>query len=473
MRRLEKTELLQAIAAWSYAAGAGTDLRTTLPAALEWLRRQWEIGNDHLPLDLVHDLGQLLILGRDFRFRSDRSGAQWTEVERRWRLDYEDRVLGRWALDRTLVEAHVVIAGMSAELREEAVCHAIGLALGRRETDDLVLGNPAFLRSEWQRIERFVHEIPEDPDAWSEIVDPAWIEWALAQRRAALASQQTRLFSEEDLWELAHIEHLPNESTRLALRQIHEAVTRIGPIASATALRLGRQAREIPVDEEAVDQYPAGGFESLSTRGRFENLVRSEIGYVGEGPAEGGVDLFDVRFAQGELLFYTRDESPMLDARREMTVVVDRAHQMRHKHPALPAQTLVLVQALALRLQSDLATILGPSGAVLALEWLTRPEDLDVVAEERRSLRLSLADEIAHHRARLGQPTAWSEAGARSRIVFSPGPNVSGVDTSAWVRVGEQHWLLDEEAVDVSSPAGMRVLADLLLARVLQPGRPA
>lgn len=472
MRRLEKTELLHAVAAWTHSVGAGTDLRLTLPPALEWLRRQWEGGNDHLPLDLVHDLGQLLLLGRDFRFASDRFGSRWTEEERRWRLDYEDRVLGQWALDQTVMEAHVVIAGMNDELRQEAVCHAIGLALARRSVElDLVFGNPAFLRSERERIDAFLLELPEQAEAWREIVDPAWIEWVLAQRRAALTARRTQLFSEEDLWELAHIEHLPNESTRLALRQIHEAASRVGPVASTTALQLGRRAKEIPVEEEAAEQYPAGGFEALSTKGRFENLVRSEIAYVGEGTVS-GVDLFDVRFAQGELLFYTRDESPMLDARTELTVVIDRAHQMRHKHPALPAQTLVLVEGLALRLQSDLVAILGPAGAVLSLEWLALPADLEVITEERRSLSLTLADEIAHHRARLGLPSSWSEAGTRRRIVFSPGPNVSRIESWAWVRVGDPVWLLEDHAFDVSDPAGMRDLADLLLSRVLQPNRP-
>src|SRR5688500_4154804 len=61
MRRLEKAELLSAITAWAHTIGSALDLRESLPQALEWLRRSWELGNDHLPLDLVHDLGHLLL----------------------------------------------------------------------------------------------------------------------------------------------------------------------------------------------------------------------------------------------------------------------------------------------------------------------------------------------------------------------------------------------------------------------------
>ena len=60
------------------------------------------------------------------------------------------------------------------------------------------------------------------------------------------------------------------------------------------------------------DHYPTGGFSSIATTGTMENLVISELIYM-EDPADkdaaGGVDLFDLRYAEGELLYYTRDES--------------------------------------------------------------------------------------------------------------------------------------------------------------------
>jgi hypothetical protein len=461
MRRLEKTELLPAIAAWVYTSSGGRSLRDTMPPALEWMKKLWESGNDHLQLDLVHDLGHLLLSGRDFRFASDTELSRWSDEERRWRLEYEDQTLGRWSLDPTVADAHVAIAGMSPDLQQTAVPHAIGLALGDLPKDQIVAGNSAFLRTEAERIRALI-----DRETWKESVDPAWVSWALAHRRALLSAlARPRLFSEEDLWEIAHLDALPNESTRLALRELHRAAMRIGPIAAATASSVKRRAKEVPIDEDTADQYPAGGFEALSTRGRFENLVRSEIAYVGEGKTA-GVDLFDVRFAQGELLFYTRDESPMLDARIDVTVVIDRPNEMRHKHPALPAQTLVLVQGLALRLQADLISILGPSGSRMHLEWLSRAEDRKVIEEEQGLMALTLAAEIAHDRVRLAAPSSWNEASPRGRLVFSPGPPAAGIEAKAWVRVGDQRWTIEDEAIDVSDPAGLRELSDVLLARL-------
>ncbi len=466
VRRLEKSELMPAVTAWAYAAGAGGKPRETIPPALEWLRKLWELGHDHLPLDLVHDLGHLLIAGRDFAFASDRRLDGWSEEERRWRLEYEDRTLARWALDPTLADAHVAIAGVNVELRSTAVVHAIGLALAG-VTADVVRGNSALLRTEAEGMRAAIAELPEEDEEWREIVDPAWLEWVLSARRVVLTSLvRPRLWSEEDLWEIAHLDRLPSESARLALREIHRATLRIGPVDATTSLRVKRRAKEVPIDEEMADQYPAGGFEALSNRGRFENLVRSEIAYVGEAGAGSGVDLFDVRFAQGELLFYTRDESPMLDARTDVTVVIDRPSELRHKHAALPAQTLVMVEGLALRLQADLVAMLGPSASRMSLEWLARPEDRSVIEEEQALLEMTLAAELAHDRVQLHTRSAWAEVGARGRIVFSPLPPAPGVERSAWVRVGEQRWSVEDVTIDASDPAGLREIADALLVRL-------
>ena len=103
-RRLGKDELLPALRAWAYLSGYGGPLAETLPQALVWLRSLWEEGHDALPLDLVHDLGMMLVDLRAFPFASSRDLAEWPEAERGARLDYEDRVLGRRQLPVDLGE---------------------------------------------------------------------------------------------------------------------------------------------------------------------------------------------------------------------------------------------------------------------------------------------------------------------------------------------------------------------------------
>ena len=463
-----RDELRHALPAWCCFTGFGEALSESLPASLTWLRARWDAGDDHLPLTLVHDLGYLLLRGRDFRFASARDVDHWPDDERAQRLAYEDKVIGRWALDPTVVEAHVLIAGMDPSHREAAVEHAVGLALSRplRGADAVVHGNPAHLRA---LSEKLVESIPASFEGWSEALDPAWRLWAIEQLTELTPLLPTgRLFAAEDLWEIAHLPQLPSESARLALREINGIAGRIGPVPASVALSVRQSAREVPVDAEDADHYPAGGFDAISTRGAFENLVRSEVAYVGEGDAESGVDLFDVRFAESELLYYTRDESPLLDARRDLTVVFDRPSALRYKPAALEAQTLVLAESIALALQTDLLRVFGPAGSRVRIVWRCEDDDDRAVAEEERALlSLPLASELAHRRVELASVDAWGEVPDAGRVIFSPRAAERDLFHVAWVRVGDEVWQALDATWELREGAPvMRELADALLVAV-------
>jgi hypothetical protein len=461
-----RSQLTPALLAWIDRIGCADPLPEALPASARWLLDRWGAGDDHLPLHLVHDLGHLLLRGRDFRFASTGALARWSGEARAERLAYEDKVLGRWALDPTVLDAHVAIAGMPAARRDTAVAHAVGLALAGPllAAEDLARGNPAHLRA---LAPELLALAAEEPEALHDRVGDEWRAWADAQHAACVrALPSGRLFRAEDLWEIAHLPELPSESARLALRTILGLAARVGPVSPSVALTLRHRSREVPVEAEEADQYPAGGFDAISTRGTFENLVRSEVAYVGEGSAErGGVDLFDVRFAENELLFYTRDESPLLDARRDLTVVLHRPAAQRHKHPSLEAQTLVLTEALALALQGDLLRVFGPAGSRCAVVWLCdRPGDLDAAEEERALLSLPLAAEVAHRRVTLQVARSWDEVPTAGRVVCSPLAEDDAVARAAWVRVDEASWALGDARVEVAAGApALRSLADRLL----------
>lgn len=468
-RRLTREELLPALRAWAYLSGHGGELAESLGDALGWLRALWEEGHDALPLDLVHDLGMLLVEGRGFRFASSRDLGEWPEDERGVRLAHEDRVLGRWAQDPSVAEAHLTIAGLAPELRPQALAHAISLALGTAaRRAGLGAGNPALLRSCWREALALLAAWPPG-FGHGEPIDPAWRDWALEQRAGIVALlPEGPLYAPGDLWELRNLAALPSESTRLALRELHAASAAIGPVGPGVALLVRRRAQEVAVDDEDASHYPAGGFDALSTRGRFENLVRSEVAYVDEARDElGSIDLFDVRYAQGELLFYTRDESPLFDQRRRIALVIDRPLEMRHKHPELAAQTLVLVDAAALRLQADMVQVFGPAGAELHLRWrVGGAGDREAAEEEARLMALTLADDLAHHRVTLDTITTWDEAPSRGRVVFTTQSEDPRAEACAWVRVGQPRWQLGDDSYPVGEAGGLRALLDAILARL-------
>ena len=460
---LTAAQLPAALGAQLAVAGGDEDRTESGPRALTWLRQLWEGGADHLPLLVVHDLGHLLLRGRGFRFSSGGQLQGWDERERAVRLAYEDRVLGAWSIDPSVRDAHVAVAGQPLELQDRAVAHAIHLALARPLAAGRTLpgGNPAHLRD----------LVPDRIVAGTD-VDEAWRAWGLdlIEQVTAIAPAG-RLLSIEDLWEIAHLAELPSESARLSLRELHGAVRCIGSLPSGDLLRVRQRSREVPIAETDADTYPTGGFDAVATRGSFENLVRTEIVYVGEGRVgPGGVDLFDVRFIESELLFYTRDDSPLLDAIQTLNVIIHRPAELRTKHAAHPAQTLVMVQALALAIQADLVRTFGPAGARTAVSWWTEsPADLDVAAEEQGLLALTLAAEVAHGRVALQTVGGLDEVGARGRIVFSPRAKPSKVEGS-WLRVDGERWQHGKAPVDPSAWPEVRALANRLLLEIVGGG---
>ena len=93
---LLRSQLPSALLAWIDRVGCADPLVDSLPSSVRWLLERWGAGDDHLPLHLVHDLGHLLLRGRDFRFASTGSLARRADGARAERLAYEDKVLGRW-----------------------------------------------------------------------------------------------------------------------------------------------------------------------------------------------------------------------------------------------------------------------------------------------------------------------------------------------------------------------------------------
>jgi hypothetical protein len=468
-RDLSREQLHHALVAWAYfIGGGGESLKESLAAALPWVEARWDAGDDYLPLTLIHDLGHLLLRGREFRFASAKNLARWTEDERAQRLAYEDRVIGRWAVDPSVTEAHIAIAGMNVHVRATAVAHAIGLALGPplRAQEDLARSNPAHLRGYHEQL---ISLVPDQFDQWLDNTpDDKWRAWAKEQLELSVAAlPSARLFKPEDLWEIANLERLPSDSARMALREVNTNAARVGMLSPTIANGIKRKAREVPVDAEEADQYPAGGFDAISTKGTFENLVRSEVAYVGEGRAEAGIDLFDIRFAEGELLYYTRDESPLLDARRDVVFVFDRPAEQRFKIPTLPSQTLVLSQAMAFAVQGDLVKVFGPAGSKAKFVWIAASDaDREAANEELQLLAFLLSAELAHRRAELLVVDSWDQVSESGRVVFSPHAERQDLARMSWVRVGQEQWQIGEALFDLRDEPAPRAIADHLLLAI-------
>jgi vWA domain found in the FtsH ternary systems/N-terminal helical region fused to the FtsH ternary system vWA domain len=214
-----------------------------------------------------------------------------------------------------------------------------------------------------------------------------------AYHRLARGARQCRaLVDDREVFAVDHLAVLRDLGSRMT-------AAHIGASAAAIARRLPRR---LPVSRELRGQrdtrladdtlYPAGGFASITaggaTTGNIENLVTSELVYMED---DEPIDLFSLRYVEGELLHYTRDDSVFRRHRHLIAIVLGAdLDDARVKDRDLPWQRLILALGLVVAAIRWLADQLGDQALTVHVGF---PPQL--LAEERQIVALLLEGEIA------------------------------------------------------------------------------
>jgi hypothetical protein len=173
-------------------------------------------------------------------------------------------------------------------------------------------------------------------------------------------------------------------------------------IGAAAAAIAGRLPRRLPArrqlrglrDTRLADDslYPAGGFASITAGGastaNLENLVTSELMYMEDDDV---IDNFSVRYVEGELLHYTRDDSVFRRHRHVIGIALGpELDDLRVKDRDLPWQRLIVALGAVVAAIRWLAEQLGDQALTIELAFPPR-----LLAEERQIVALLLDGEVA------------------------------------------------------------------------------
>lgn len=181
----------------------------------------------------------------------------------------------------------------------------------------------------------------------------------LVRQYEALVSAARRLaevLGPEDVIALEQRTALADMGQYVAHRQILHMTARLEAQLPHRPVRPLAGRREVPTRVMDEDQYPVGGYSSISTRGSIESLLHSQLAYM-EPTREPG-DLFDLKFVRDELFYYSRDENQFLRRRRLFVFAFDPPlAAARFKDPFqegqpnyLPVQRIVMALATVLTL---------------------------------------------------------------------------------------------------------------------------
>ncbi|MCB9536255.1 MAG: hypothetical protein H6704_08315 [Myxococcales bacterium] len=222
------------------------------------------------------------------------------------------------------------------------------------------------------------------------LADDAGLRGALADRYADLArsARRTRpLLSAAEVETVRHFEALRGAGDRHALAQIADLAERVEAALPRRPRPRATPAGHAPDALADDDTFPMGGYAALTTRGGPESLVPSELAYLEPG-AE--IDLFHVRWAQGELLHYSRDESVHHRPRRRLALVLAAdLHTARVTDAGGEAQRLIWALAVAVAGARAWVRWLGDHDLEVRVR-VQRAADADPLQGERRLLALLL-----------------------------------------------------------------------------------
>ncbi|MDF1813697.1 MAG: hypothetical protein P1V20_15965 [Verrucomicrobiales bacterium] len=348
-------------------------------------------GHYHLPFFLIVDLMLLLEKGYEVQFRSEKDRGLIEENEHRDRkliMRYERECLGR-ILQSAEINTAMEIAATSpnpAKVTARLLLQVLTILAPHYPDEHQI--NPGLLRD---------YLFPENtrPEDYSAGDFETLLEEFLGEINANV--NWGNILFEEDLFELTHLEALATDHLRVGCRQILE-VSRL--LHDPVPNQLDLTTHEDGADTAFLDEthYPTGGLAGLTNRGSFENLLTSELVYLDEGTKD--VSLFELRYAEGELLYYLRDSGNLRRKRRTIHFVLDVGEIFENKLPGYNWQYSVLLQGLCLRLLHDLFEIFEMDALRFHFHYIESPQasldELDFFNGEIGVMKTVLADYTRH-----------------------------------------------------------------------------
>jgi hypothetical protein len=215
------------------------------------------------------------------------------------------------------------------------------------------------------------------------------------------ARQSRALVDDREVFAIDHLNVLRDFGGRMTAAHIAsaaEALARTLP-RRLPPNRQKRGARDSSLTDDTL--YPAGGFSAITPGGsnaNIENLVTSELVYMEDGP---GPDVFTLRYVEGELLYYTRDDSVFRRHRHVIGIVLGPdLDDARVKDRDLPWQRLVLALGLLVAAIRWLTEQLGDQALAIHVSFPPK-----LLGEEREILALLLEGEIARGTVILAEQT--------------------------------------------------------------------
>lgn len=288
------------------------------------------------PIGIIADLGILLTEQADLVQSSAISNID-PELRNIIRA-YEDYVLNKLIIDPRLGSAKDAYQRLPSVQQPLAVGFFVKTILERLKFDTNILMAPEFVRNFVKSShEDFGLTVLESQDVINKYLINAY------ERLVELARISSSLLADSDIFILENFTVLYNFTQRLAIKHILTTIDNLSVNIPQQLITRHKSEGDITTAIKDEGTFPIGGFSSMSTSGSFENLVTSELIYMDNSRVNNSTDIFDLRYVEGELLYFTRDESVCIRPQRNIFFFFDEdLVEARIKDKNIKWQRLVL-----------------------------------------------------------------------------------------------------------------------------------
>ncbi len=358
------------------------------------------------PPGIVIDLGRLF-LGHPLRRALPLPGV---DPELRAALrSYEDHVLGRLEASSQLDILIDAFASMGNEARARAIAVVVANLIERLGVQAVAV-SPGVLRNV---VGLTVQDIEASAAAALSPGEVTTAQLLDGYRQLTERSHRvSKLVTDADIFVVSNIDVLADLTQRLAISETLE-VSELRRLALPRRIKARRRPKkqEVMTALSDEDHYPTGGFASIATSGTMENLVISELIYMEEPDetAPDSVDLFDLHYAEGELLYYTRDDSQFVRDHRAIGIALcpDLVKARIKDRDALHQRLIELLASLHCTV-GRLAEWLSEQALHIAMFTIDE-RGRDVLSAERGLLEVLFSEEIERGLVSIGRHASLSD----------------------------------------------------------------
>ncbi|VTT98734.1 Uncharacterized protein OS=Isosphaera pallida (strain ATCC 43644 / DSM 9630 / IS1B) GN=Isop_0539 PE=4 SV=1 [Gemmataceae bacterium] len=357
----------------------------TVRPTLEWAMEIASSGHPLPPVGFVADVGHIAFgADAEYRMKDPLHVPGWPPALAR---TYEDHVLGKLYADWVFERAGDALRKFQGKDRVKGVGYVINQIRERANMPGVLLP-PAVIRG-------LLTSNPDDvlSSGWDALMrdGPSELQVKLYEELVSAARRTTDVLAREDVDALDDKSALGDMGQYVALRQIRQTTARIEARLPGRPVKPLVGRKEVPTRVLDEDQYPVGGYTSISNRGSIESLLHSQLAYIEpESP-----DLFDVKFVRDELFYYSRDENQFLRRRRAFVVVLfPDLVTARFKDPELPHQRIVMLMSSVLALFRRLSDWLSTDAIRFEVLFVQDPSGKRPLAEEATLMELLLREPI-------------------------------------------------------------------------------